>query len=161
MLTGANFLQMAGIDLLQVPYKTVPATMTDLIAGRIQLYFAAATNAIPQIKDGKAKALAITTATRSPLIPDVPTMAESGLPGFTSDFWFGFFVPRGTPRPIVERLNREIVAALQIPEVRDRLTAQADFIVGSTPDELREKIRTDVALYREIMRKGNIPQIEQ
>jgi tripartite-type tricarboxylate transporter receptor subunit TctC len=160
MLTGSNFLQMAGIDILQVPYKTVPATMTDLIAGRIQLYFAAATNTFPQAQDGKVRALAVTTTMRSPILPDVPTMAESGLPGFSSDFWFGFFAPAGTPQPIVTRLNAEIVKILNSPEVRDRLTAQGDFIIASTPQALREKLAQDVANYREVMRKGNIPQLE-
>ena len=161
MLTGSNFLQAAGINLLQVPYKTVPSTMTDLIAGRIQLYFAAATNAAPQVEDGKVRALAVTTTKRSPILPNVPTLAESGLPEFNSDFWFGFFAPAGTPAHIVSRLNREIVAILKTPEVQDRLSAQGDFVIGSTPDELRKKMADDIARFREIMRKGNIPQIEQ
>lgn len=160
MLTGSNFLQQAGIDLLQVPYKTVPATMLDLIADRIQLYFAASTNTVPQVQAGRIRPLAVTTTTRSHILPDVPTMAESGLPGFSSDFWFGFFVPAGTPRDIVARLNREIVKVLQLPEVRDKLMAQGDFVIGSTPEEFRDKIREDVAKYREIIRRGNIPQID-
>jgi tripartite-type tricarboxylate transporter receptor subunit TctC len=160
MLTGSNFLQLAGIDLLQVPYKTVPATMLDLIANRIQLYFAASTNTVPQVMAGKVKALAVTTTTRSPVLPDVPTMQEAGVPGFSSDFWFGFFVPAGTPPEIVARLNREIVRVLQLPEVRDRLAAQGDIVIGSTPEAFRDKIRDDVAKYRDIIRKGNIPQID-
>jgi tripartite-type tricarboxylate transporter receptor subunit TctC len=160
MLTGSNFLQLAGIDLLQVPYKTVPATMLDLIADRIQLYFAASANTVPQVMAGKVKALAVTTTTRSHVLPDVPTMEEAGVPGFSSDFWFGFFVPAGTPPDIVARLNREIVKVLQLPEVRDRLMAQGDFVIGSTPEAFRDKIRDDVAKYRDIIRKGNIPQID-
>jgi tripartite-type tricarboxylate transporter receptor subunit TctC len=160
MLTGSNFLQLAGIDLLQVPYKTVPSTMLDLIADRIQLYFAASTNTVPQVMAGKVKALAVTTTTRSHVLPDVPTMEEAGVPGFTSDFWFGFFVPAGTPREIIARLNREIVKVLQIPEVRERLMAQGDFVIGSSPEEFRAKIRSDVEKYRDIIRKGNIPQID-
>ena len=160
MLTGSNFLQLAGIDLLQVPYKTVPATMLDLIANRIQLYFAASTNTVPQVMAGKVKALAVTTTTRSPVLPDVPTMQEAGVPGFSSDFWFGFFVPAGTPPEIIARLNREIVKVLQLPEVRDRLSAQGDIVIGSTPEAFRDKIRDDVAKYRDVIRKGNIPQID-
>jgi len=160
MLTGSNFLQLAGIDLLQVPYKTVPATMLDLIANRIQLYFAASTNTVPQVMAGKVKALAVTTTTRSPVLPDVPTMQEAGVPGFSSDFWFGFFVPAGTPPEIIARLNREIVKVLQLPEVRDRLAAQGDIVIGSTPEAFRDKIRDDVAKYRDVIRKGNIPQID-
>jgi tripartite-type tricarboxylate transporter receptor subunit TctC len=160
MLTGSNFLQLAGIDLLQVPYKTVPATMLDLIADRIQLYFAASANTVPQVMAGKVKALAVTTTTRSNVLPDVPTMEEAGVPGFSSDFWFGFFVPAGTPPDIIARLNREIVKVLQLPEVRDRLMAQGDFVIGSTPEAFRDKIRDDVAKYRDVIRKGNIPQID-
>jgi tripartite-type tricarboxylate transporter receptor subunit TctC len=160
MLTGSNFLQLAGIDLLQVPYKTVPSTMLDLIADRIQLYFAASANTVPQVMGGKVRALAVTTTTRSHVLPDVPTMEEAGVPGFSSDFWFGFFVPAGTPPEIITRLNREIVKVLQLPEVRERLMAQGDFVIGSTPEAFRDKIRDDIAKYREIMRKGNIPQID-
>jgi tripartite-type tricarboxylate transporter receptor subunit TctC len=87
-------------------------------------------------------------------------MEEAGVPGFSSDFWFGFFVPAGTPPDIVAKLNREIVKVLQLPEVRDRLMAQGDFVIGSTPEAFRDKIRDDVAKYRDIIRKGNIPQID-
>lgn len=159
MLLGAGFMQKAGLNLLQVPYRTVPATMTDLIAGRIQLFFAGASNAIPQIEDGKVKALAITTKKRSPLLPSVPTLAELELAAFDSDFWTGFFVPAKTPREIVIRLNAEIVKILHAPELRDRLVANGDLIVASTPEALRDQIAIDVAGYGEIMRQGNLPQI--
>lgn len=157
MLTGHMFLQMGGIELLQVPYKTVPGAMTDLIGGRIQVYFAAASNAVPQVKAGKIKALGVTTATRAPVLPEVPTIAEAGLPGFRSDFWFAFFVPRGTPREFSSRLSRELVAILKSPDVQDKLTAQGDVIIASTPQELGERLRSDIASFRKVAEQAKIP----
>jgi tripartite-type tricarboxylate transporter receptor subunit TctC len=151
------FLQMAGINILQVPYKTVPGTMTDLISGQIQLYFAATSNAVPQVKAGRVKAFAVTTEARAAILPDVPTMSEAGLPGFSSDFWFGFFAPTGTPPPIAARLTREIVAILHNPDIRERITSQGDIIIASTPDAFAQKIKADIARYRQVVKDARIP----
>jgi len=157
MLAGYMFLQMAGINILQVPYKTVPGTMTDLISGQIQLYFAATSNAVPQVKAGRVKAFAVTTEARAAILPDVPTMSEAGLPGFSSDFWFGFFAPAGTPPPIAARLTREIVAILHNPDIRERITSQGDIIIASTPDAFAQKIKADIARYRQVVKDARIP----
>ncbi len=157
MLAGYMFLQMAGINILQVPYKTVPGTMTDLISGQIQLYFAATSNAVPQIKAGRIKAYAVTTEARAAILPDVPTMSEAGLAGFSSDFWFGFFVPAGTPTEIAARLNREIVAILRHPDMREKITALGDIIIASTPEAFADKIRSDIARYRQVVQDAKVP----
>ncbi len=157
MLTGHMFLQMGGIDLVQVPYKTVPGAMTDLIGGRIQIYFAAASNAVPQIKAGKIKALGVTTEARAAVLSDVPTIAEAGLAGFRSDFWFAFFVPRGTPGGFSSRLSQEIITVLKSPDVQEKLTAQGDVIIASTPQELRERLKSDIARFRKVAEQAKIP----
>jgi tripartite-type tricarboxylate transporter receptor subunit TctC len=157
MLAGYMFLQMAGVTILQVPYKTVPGAMTDLISGQIQLYFAATSNAVPQIKAGRIKAYGVTTEARAAILPDVPTLSEAGLAGFNSDFWFGFFVPAGTPPEIAARLNREIVSILKQPEMREKITALGDIVIASTPEAFADKIARDIARYRQVVQDAKIP----
>jgi len=132
-LAGELFKTMAKVDMVHIPYKGGAPAMVDLIAGQIQLVFASAPTSVPQIKAGKIRALAVTTARRSAVLPDLPTVAESGLPGFEADNWYGIVTVAGTPRAIIDRLNAEIVRALQSPDVKQMLFTQGLEVKTSTP----------------------------
>ncbi len=133
------FADLIGVKLTHVPYKGMPPALTDVAAGQVPFMFDQVTAALPLVKSGKLKLLAVTTGKRIALVPDLPTMIESGIPGFEMSSWQAVYEPRGTPRPIVQRLNAEIVKALKQPDVQARLSDQlAMEIVGSTPEELRD-----------------------
>jgi tripartite-type tricarboxylate transporter receptor subunit TctC len=126
--------------------------MTDLIGGRIQLMFDNLASSLVQIKAGKVRALAVTTAKRTELAPDLPTIAESGLPGFDINTWFGLFVPARTPPAIVQRLHDEFVKALETPQVRARMLALGAEPVGSTPAEFARYVRSEAAKYAKLVK---------
>mgnify|MGYP001191660724 CR=1 FL=1 len=133
-LAGELFNSMAKISIVHIPYKGGAPAMIDLIAGQIQLIFSSAPTAVPQVKAGKIRALAVTTAKRSAVLPDLPTVAESGLPGYEADNWYGIVTTHGTPRAIVARLNAEIVRALNMPDVRQMLFTQGLEVSTGTPE---------------------------
>ena len=134
-MTGELFRRRAGIDLLPVPYKGGPEATAALLGGQIDSLFAITSTALPHIAAGRVRALAVTSRARSPLLPNVPTVAESGMPGFEAVTWFGFAVPTGTPRPIIDRLNVEIGKALAMPDVKQKLSAQGIDVAGGTPEQ--------------------------
>jgi len=134
-MTAVLFRHRAGIDVVDVPFKGGPEATSALLGGQIDYLFAIASTALPHVKAGRVRALGITSRQRSPLLPELPTIAESGLPGFESVTWFGFEVPKGTPRAIVARLNKEIGKALAMPEVKDKLAVQGIYVEGGTPEE--------------------------
>lgn len=134
-LAGELFKSMAKIDMVHVPYKGGAPAMVDLMAGQIQLIFSSAPTAVPQIKAGKIRGLAVTTSRRSVVLPDLPTVAESGLPGYEADNWYGIVTTANTPRAVIERLNREIVRALEAADVKRMLLAQGLEVKTSTPQE--------------------------
>jgi tripartite-type tricarboxylate transporter receptor subunit TctC len=149
----------AGFPATHVPFRGTPEGMTEVIAGRIDLYPAPALNAITLAKDGKVNALAISAPRRLPLMPDVPTLAEAGLPDAQYNFWVGAFLPARTPKPIVERLNREIVAALKIKEVADKIIALGGDPSPMTPAEFDAFVRKEIAINAEIVKaSGYQPQ---
>ena len=150
-LAGELFKRMAGIDMTHVPYKGAAPAMTDLIAGQVQLMFDNLASALTQIKAGKVRALAVTTAKRTPLAPDLPTIAESGLPGFDINTWFGLFVPAKTPQPIVLRLHDEFVKALNAPDVREKMLALGAEPVGNTPAQFAAYIRSESEKYAKVI----------
>src|SRR6266568_4436197 len=117
-LAGELFNLMTGVKLVHVPYKGGAPAMVDLVAGRVELVFATAASAVPQIKGGKIKGIAVTTAKRSALMPELPTIAEAGLPGYDANNWYGLMVPANTPRAIIDRLNAETVKVLNMPDVK-------------------------------------------
>jgi len=155
-LAGALLNTGAGIDLLHVPYRGAPPSITDTIAGQVQVTFLSVISALPHIRAGRLKPIAVTGRSRSPLLPDVATVAESStLRDYDVVSWGAFFVPAGTPAEVVERLNREIVAVLDMPEVRDRLT-QAGFIVqSSTPSQLGAFVRGEVRRWAAVVKATN------
>ena len=134
-LAGELFKTMAGVDMAHIPYKGAAGAMQDLIGGRVDLMFDNLASSLSQVKGGRVRALAVTTSKRTKLAPELPTIAESGLPGFDISTWFGIFVPAGTPRPVVDRLHAEFTRALAAPDVREKMLALGAEPVGSTPEQ--------------------------
>ena len=155
-LAGELFRQRAGLDMVHVPYKGGGPALVDVMGGQVPLYFGNMASALPHVKNGKLKALAITGSKRSPAAPDLPTVAEAGIPGYQVYEWNAIFAPAGTPPAIVNRLHSEIAKAVAIPEVRDRLLALGAEIVASTPAELGAWVREQTASWSKVVRAGNI-----
>jgi tripartite-type tricarboxylate transporter receptor subunit TctC len=151
-LAGELFKSMAGVDMVHVPYKGAAPAMQDLVGGQIQLMFDNLASSLTQVRAGRIRALAVTTARRSALAPDLPTIAESGLPGFDISTWFGIFTPAGTPRDIVEKLHAEFTRALADREVRDRMLALGAEPVGNTPAEFAAYIRAEADKYARVIK---------
>jgi tripartite-type tricarboxylate transporter receptor subunit TctC len=155
-LAGELLKMELGIDLLHVPYKgTVPA-VADVIAGNVSMALANTLVALPQVRAGRLRGIAITSAKRSALIPELPTIAESGLPGFASGTWYALSAPAGTARDIVARLNREVVRIAQLADVQEKLSAQgAEAIVG-TPEQTAAFIGSEITRWAKVVRAANI-----
>ena len=147
----------AGVDLVAIPYKGQAPMFTALLAGEVDTAIVSLQLALSPIRSGALKVLAVTGNKRSSALPDVPTVAESGLPGYDISSWHGIFVPAGTPPEIVARLHREIVAAVQSPDVRERVEATGNEVVASTPQEFAAKFRADVARFKKIVQDARIP----
>ena len=150
-LAGETFRMQAGVNIVHVPYKGSGPAQTALLAGEVQLMFDTAVSAVPNIKSGRTRALAVTTAARSPLFPDLPTMAESGLREFDLDGWAGLVGPAGMPAEIAQRLQQEIAAILRAPEMAERLASLGADARGTTPDEFRRFIAAESAKWRRIV----------
>jgi putative tricarboxylic transport membrane protein len=150
------FADKAGIKLTHIPYRGTSLAVADLIAGQVQLVFADPVSALSQVKGGTLIALGVTSKTRSPVAPDIPTIAESGYPGFDAVAWHGIMAPTGTPPAIIKRLNSEIVKALKEPDTAKLIEAQAIQIVGSTPEEFASFIKQDVVLWRDVAKQAKI-----
>jgi len=155
-LSGAYFANAAGIELVHVPYKGGAPAMSDVIAGQIQMLFSTILQSHAHIKAGRLRAIAVTTKTRSRAEPAIPTMAESGLPGFEVAGWYGVLAPAKTPPQIVAQLNREIVRILRLPEMSDRLAADGSEPVGSSPEEFGAHIRAEIARWRKVVEAAGI-----
>jgi tripartite-type tricarboxylate transporter receptor subunit TctC len=151
-LAGELFKTMAGIDMTHVPYKGAAPALNDLIGGQIQLMFDNLASSLAQVRAGRIKALAVTTAQRSAFAPEIPTISESGLPGFDISTWFGIFVPAGTPREAVDRLHAEFTRALAAPDIREKMLALGAEPVGSKPEEFAAYIRAEADKYARVIR---------
>ena len=151
-LAGELMKSMAGIDMAHVPYKGAAPAMQDLVAGRLDLMFDNLASAQGQIRAGTVRALAVTTAKRTPLAPDLPTMNESAMPGFDINTWFGVFAPAGTPREVVARLHVELAATLAEPEVRQRMLALGAEPVSSTPREFAAFVDAEAHKYARLVK---------
>ena len=152
-LAGELLQQMAGIKMVHVPYKGGAPAMNDAIAGQIPLLIAGLAPALPFVQSGSLKLIAITDARRSALAPDLPTISESGLPGFQVTTWFGFFAPAGTPVTIVNQLNQEILKALKSPDLNSRLFKMGSEISGGTPAMLSARISSDLQTWMPVIRQ--------
>lgn len=153
-LSGELFKSMAGINIVHVPFKGSPGAVIAVIAGQISMAFPNIPPALPQVRSGKLKALAVTTAKRSAALPDLPTVAESGLPGYEATAWFGVLAPAGTPSSIIAQLNAAIVRSLHTREMRERLIAEGTEPVGNTPEQFAQIVRNDIAKWAKVVKSS-------
>jgi tripartite-type tricarboxylate transporter receptor subunit TctC len=155
-LGGELFKSTAGVDLTHVPYKGAGAVLTDLMAGQVQALVTSLPTALPHIKSGKLRALVVTSDARSPLLPDVPSAKEAGLPSFVMDFWVGFAAPAGTPQAVVDKLNQAFVAALNSEDGKRRLAEQGLTPVANTPAQAAQQAAAEMKRWADVVKAGNI-----
>jgi tripartite-type tricarboxylate transporter receptor subunit TctC len=155
-LAGEMFKTAAGVKMTHVPYKGAGPAVNDLLAGQIQVMFAPIVAVLPQVKAGRLKALAVTSAARSPAAPELPTLAESGLAGYEISSWFGLFAPAGTPQPVIDRIQREVAKTLQSADVRERFAKEGAEPVASTPAETAAYVKSEYAKYGRIVKDNGI-----
>jgi tripartite-type tricarboxylate transporter receptor subunit TctC len=156
IVSFAQINSLAGIDMIHVPYKGEPAGITDLVAGRVQLMLATPTTGLAQLRDGKLHALVTTLSKRSPLLPEVPTIAEAGMPQFSITSWAALFGPARMPREILERLNKEFLGAMGRPEVQAAMDKQAFALSPSSPEQLADFVKEQIESYRRILRAAGV-----
>jgi tripartite-type tricarboxylate transporter receptor subunit TctC len=155
-LGGELFKIMAGVNIQQVPYRGTTAILPDLLAGRLNIFFGNISNVAPLVRDGKLRAFGITSRTRSPLVPDLPTMEELGFPGFDATAWFGLMAPAGTPQPIVDKLHKETLRIMAMPDVKAKLEALGVQLVGNTPAEFAALVRTELPAWGKVIKDAGI-----
>jgi tripartite-type tricarboxylate transporter receptor subunit TctC len=155
-LAAALFEKQAGVTMMHVPYKGGGPAIQDLIAGHVNVSFATILETSSYIRSGRLQALAVTSESRSPALPDVPTVAESGLPGFASISWIGLLAPAGTPQPVIDKVAADVRAVVEAPDIRDRLIGQGATPVGSSPAEFKALIEKDRARYAKIIAEKSI-----
>ncbi|MDN8613273.1 tripartite tricarboxylate transporter substrate binding protein [Variovorax ginsengisoli] len=153
-LSGELFKQMAGVDMQHVPYRGSAPAVSDLLGGQIAIMFDNMPSAIPHVKGGKLRALAVTTAKRSPALPDVPTIAEAGVPGYEATSWFGLLAPAGTPAPVVAKLNASILKALADPEVKKKLAEQGAEPHGEKPEQFAAFIESETLKWGKVVKES-------
>ena len=151
-LAGELFRSMAGVDIVHVPYKGAQPALTDLIAGHAQLMFATSASVIPYMKAGRLRALAVTTAQRSPSVPELPTVAEAGLPGFEATTWHGVVVPAATPAAVVQQLNRDVNAALKEKDLSERLAGLGAEVLTGSPQDFADYIAREIPKWTKVVR---------
>jgi tripartite-type tricarboxylate transporter receptor subunit TctC len=155
-INGEKFKLAAGIDVVHIPYKGTPEALTDTMAGRVTYFFAPISAALPLVRDGKLRALAVSTAKRSSVLPNVPTIAESGLPGFDYSLWVGMFAPAGTPAAVVERIARDLRATAQAAEVKERLAALGAEPMPMTPSEFEQFVAVEIVDSAKVIKAAGI-----
>jgi len=155
-LGGELFASMAGVKLLHVPYKGSGPGITDLIAGRLSVVFSTSASVLPHIKSGRLRGLAVTSSKRSAVMPDLPTVAESGVPGYEAGTWYGVLAPAGTPRPVVQRLHAGVVKALALPDVKELLMLQGVDPVGNTPQEFAAYVPREIAKWAKVIKTAGV-----
>ena len=155
-LTGELFKIAARVDIVHVPYKSIAVAMTDVIGGQVQAAFPTMPGAVPHVKSGRLRALALSTAKRSAILPDVPTFEESGVQGMIVNNWFGVFAPAGLPKPLVARLHGAVMDAVKAPDVRAKLTALSMETVASTPLEFDAHLKAELARWGKVVKAAGI-----
>jgi tripartite-type tricarboxylate transporter receptor subunit TctC len=158
IVSTALFQSLAGIEMVHVPYKGEPQAITDLLANRVQLMFASSTTSVPHIRDGRLRAIVTTLPKRSGILPDVPTIAEAGMPKFSIVSWAGLFGPAKMPREVTERLNKEFVAAMGRPDVQAAMEKQAFALSPSSPERLGAYVKEQLESYKRILAASGIQQ---
>ena len=155
-IAGELFKYMTGTDIVHVPYKGGGPAITDVLGGQIQLLFNTMTSTVGFMNSGKLRALAVTGKQRSPAVPNLPTVAEAGVPGYDVGAWFGIVVPRGTPRALVNTLNAAIVRVTRLPEARDQFAAQGAEAIGSTPAEFATHLRIEIDKWAKVAKAAKM-----
>lgn len=155
-MAGELFKLVARVDMLFVPYKGEGPAIADAMGGQISMVFSNLPVALPQAQGGRLRALAVTSPQRVSTAPDIPTAAESGLPGYEANTWFGLFAPAATPREIVIKLNSDAAAALNVAEVRERMAGQGLFVVANTPEQFAEFLKTEIPRWAKVVRDAGI-----
>jgi tripartite-type tricarboxylate transporter receptor subunit TctC len=153
-LSGELFKTMAGVDILHIPYKGSSPALTDLAGGQVNIMFDNMPSALPLVKGGRLRALAVTTLKRSPAMPDLPTLSEAGLPGFDASSWFAVLAPAGTPRDIVNKLNASIVKSLGAPEMKEKLASQGAEPIGNTPEQFAAHIQSELVKWARVIKES-------
>ncbi|MFO1316482.1 MAG: tripartite tricarboxylate transporter substrate binding protein [Burkholderiales bacterium] len=154
-LAGELFKTMTGVQMTHVPYKGSAPALADLVGGQVQIMFDNLPSALPQIKAGRLRALAVTSAQRSSALPDVPTVAESGIPGFEASSWFGLLAPAGTPKEVVAKLNGEVAKWLATPEAKEKLAAQGAIVAaGLAPDDFVRHIAAETTKWQKVVKES-------
>ncbi|HMH17048.1 MAG TPA: tripartite tricarboxylate transporter substrate binding protein [Burkholderiales bacterium] len=155
-ISGEMFKSAAGVDIVHIPYKGTVQAVSDLVAGQVQMVFADMVPAMPHIKAGRIRPLAVTTEHRSPVLPDVPTMIESGVPGYLTGVWWAVMSPRGTPEAIVNRLNAELGRIVKLPDVQEKYASLGVSTEHSTPEYVIEKIKTDTQQFAKVLKAAGV-----
>jgi tripartite-type tricarboxylate transporter receptor subunit TctC len=155
-LAGAQFETLTDTKMMHIPYKGMSVAIIDLLAGQVTMTFGTSLSVVPQVRSGRLRALATTGAKRSPALPDLPTIAETGLPGYEASLWYGFVGPARVPPEIVNRLNSAIVAVLQMPEIRERLASQGVDPQHNTPDEFAKLLVSDVERWAKVIQRAGV-----
>ena len=155
-INGEKFRLAAGIDVVHIPYKGTPEAITDTMTGRVTYFFSPISAALPNVREGRLVALGVSTAKRSSALPNVPTIAESGLPGFDYNLWVGMFAPAGTPVDIVDRINRDVGRVLQTTEAKERLAALGAEAMPMTPAEFRKFVRDEIEDSAKVIKAAGI-----
>jgi tripartite-type tricarboxylate transporter receptor subunit TctC len=155
-LNGEQFRFASGINVAHVPYKGSPEALLDVMTARVHYFISPLVPALPLIRDGRLIPLAVTTAQRTSMLPDVPTVAEAAVPGYEFQAWFGMFAPGGTPRPVLDQISKEIARIVELPDVMKQMANQGELGRSSTPDEFNHFFRTEVEKYRRIVKLANI-----
>jgi tripartite-type tricarboxylate transporter receptor subunit TctC len=155
-LAGELFKVMAGVEIAQVPYRGSTGVLPDLLAGRLNIFFGNITNLLPLIREGKLRAFGITSRRRSPQIPELPTMEELGFAGFEATAWFGLMAPAGTPQAIIDKLHKETVKVLAQPDVRAKLEGLGVSLVGNTPGDFADVIKTETPHWARVIKRAGI-----
>jgi len=155
-LTAELISSVSGIEMTHIPYKGMPQAFPDIISGQVQVAISSAITMLPYLRNGRLHALAVTGSARNTALPEVPTIAEAGYPGFEVTQWYGMMAPAGTPLPIRTLLQQEVVRALAQPDVRARLTAEGSRPVGSTPDELAQRVKNEYAKWAKTIKASGV-----
>ena len=155
-LSGELFKSMARINIVHVPYKGGPPATAATVGGEVSMLFNTVGSVQPSVKSGRLRALAVTTTSRSGALPDVPTMAEAGLPGFEMQSWFGLLAPAGTPRPIISRLNAETIKALNTPEMKSAIATMGANLMSGSPEQFADHIKSEISRIGEIVKAAGI-----
>ncbi|HSJ97663.1 MAG TPA: tripartite tricarboxylate transporter substrate-binding protein, partial [Myxococcota bacterium] len=155
-LSSELFKSLAGVDMVHVPYKGSAAALADLRTGRVQMMTENLQFLLPQVQGGHLRALAVTPARRVPAVPDLPTVAEAGVPGYDVSSWFGIVVPTGTPAAVIERLNREFVRAVRSPDVQKRLAEMGAIPVGSSAAEFAAMMKREAAKWAPVVKSAGL-----